>query len=314
MINTLKVFLSLFVLLCLLKPQNVMAQDIQLSSKSQWGSIEFDGLKRTYLYYIPSMAKELNRNLPLVIVLHGGTGKPEGVEKLTFYRFDELADRDGVIVVYPAGVGGSWNDGRTVNNRAAKENIDDVGFISVLIQQFVRYSDVDPRKVYVTGISNGAIFATRLAGELSNKIAAAAPVAGSIPLDISTSYKPKFPVSMLFINGDEDPLVPFKGGYVHFFFSKRGKIVPVNEAVRDWALLDGCKGDPVDERLTLQDHTDPTWVEKETYPISDNGAEVLLYVIHGGGHTWPSGMKYAGEWIVGKVSRQLDATDVIWDF
>ena len=84
--------------------------------------------------------------------------------------------------------------------------------------------------------------------------------------------------------------------------------------VRDWTLLDGCKGDPVDERLTLQDHTDPTWVEKETYPISDNGAEVLLYVIHGGGHTWPSGMKYAGEWIVGKVSRQLDATDVIWDF
>jgi polyhydroxybutyrate depolymerase len=119
---------------------------------------------------------------------------------------------------------------------------------------------------------------------------------------------------MLFINGDADPLVPFQGGQVHFFGRKRGEVIPVMEAVRIWAQLDGCKGAPVTESLPPKDPKDPTRVDKVTYPVSKNGSEVVAYVIHGGGHTWPNGLRYLGEWAVGKVSHQLDATDVIWEF
>ena len=119
---------------------------------------------------------------------------------------------------------------------------------------------------------------------------------------------------MLFINGDKDPLVPFNGGQVHFFNRKRGEIIPVAEAARIWAKLDGCKSEPITEILPVKDSKDPTRVEKISYPSSKDHKDVLLYVIHGGGHTWPNGLRYLGEWAVGKVSHQLDATDVIWEF
>ncbi len=293
---------------------SVLAKDVQLSAKTQSGSIAVGGLKRTFLYYIPSYSRDLNL-LPLVLVLHGGSGNPESMEKLTFNRFNELADRDGTIVVYPAGIDKNWNDGRNVpESKAFRENIDDVGFISALIDHFVANFKANPQYVYVTGISNGGIFSTRLACELSNKIAAAAPVAGSMPSNLPASCTPKFPVSMLFINGDKDPLVPFNGGQVHFFRRKRGEVIPVSEAARIWAKLDGCKNAPVSEVLPVKDPKDPTRVEKISYLSSKNHKDVSLYVIHGGGHTWPNGLRYAGEWAVGKVSHQLDATDVIWDF
>jgi polyhydroxybutyrate depolymerase len=291
------------------------AKDVHLSAKTQSGSFTFGGLKRTFLYYIPANAKDLQRKLPLVLVLHGGSGSPEGMEKLTFNRFNELADRDGCIVVYPAGIDKNWNDGRDVpESKAFKDNIDDVGFISALIDEFIQDHNADAHRVYVTGISNGGIFSTRLACELAGKLAAAAPLSGSMPSNLPGNCSPEDPISMLFINGDADPLVPFKGGQVHFFNRKRGEVIPVMEAVRIWAKLDGCNGAPVTESLPPKDPKDPTRVDKVTYPVSKNGSEVVAYVIHGGGHTWPNGWRYLGEWAVGKVSHQLDATDVIWEF
>src|SRR6185295_15856333 len=157
------------------------------------------------------------------------------------WRFNELADRDGFIAVYPAGIERNWNDGRKIQNyRAMRENIDDVGFISSLMDWFQKKYPLDPRRIYVTGISNGAMMSCRLACELSGRIAATAPVAGSIPKDITGRCDPKNPVSMMFINGDEDPLVPFFGGAVHFWNKKLGEVVSVQEAAATWALKDGC--------------------------------------------------------------------------
>jgi polyhydroxybutyrate depolymerase len=305
----------LFPILLLVESGCATAGGPSLTSSTQSGSLQWGGLTRTYLYYRPASSPSFPAKLPLVFVLHGGSGRPQGMERLTFNRFNELADRDGFIVIYPAGVGHNWNDGRNVpESPAFRDNIDDVGFISALIDRFLNDFGGDPHRVYVTGISNGAIFSTRLACELSDKIAAAAPVAGSMPANLPARCSPKFPVSMLFINGDKDPLVPFEGGYVHFFSRKRGEVIPVEKAAGDWALLDGCSGEPVTQALPVKDPGDPTRVDRIAYPVSQNGSEVLLYVVHGGGHTWPGGLRYAGEWIVGRVSRQLDATDLIWDF
>ncbi len=273
----------------------------------------WDGLKRTYVLYRPATLDPKLRH-PLLLCLHGGTGTGSGMQKLTFDRFNELADRDGWLVAYPDGIGKNWNDGRKIDDEAHGKDLDDVGFLSALIDLMVQKEGVDPKRVYVTGISNGAMMTCRLVCELSDKIAAGAPVAGSMPKNLPAVCSPKFPVSMLFINGDKDPLVPFEGGFVHFFRRKRGEIIAPARAAADWAALDGCKGAPVTTALPVLDPKDPTRVDRIAYPPSANGSEVLFFVVHGGGHTWPGGLRYAGEWMVGKVSRQLDASDLIWDF
>ncbi len=286
---------------------------VKLSAKPKWGHIQVGQLKRDYIYYIP--AKAPVKPLPLILVLHGGTGKPEGMEKLTYNRFNELADEDNAIIVYPAGIDHNWNDGRNdVSSKAFQENVDDVGFISKLIDEMVNIENADPHRVYVTGISNGAMMCNRLACELSDKIAAIAPVAGSMPANLPDRCQPKFPVSVLMINGDKDPLVPFEGGDVHFFKHKRGQVIPVQDTALHWAVLDGCPNNPTRAPLPVKDLRDLTRVERVVYPPSKSGAEVFLFIVHGGGHTWPGGLPYLGEWAVGKVSRQLDATDLIWDF
>lgn len=284
-----------------------------LSSHSQNLSMPWDGLNRTFVLYRPANLDSAVKH-PLVLCLHGGTGTGSGMQKLTFDRFNELADRDGWMVVYPDGIGKNWNDGRKIDDEAHGKNLDDVGFLSHLIDLCIQENSADPKRVYVTGISNGAMMTCRLACELSDKIAAGAPVAGSMPTNLPASCAPRHPVSMLFINGDKDPLVPFQGGFVHFFRRKRGEVIAPAQAAADWAALDGCKDAPVTQALSVKDPNDPTRVDRIAYPTSPNGSEVFFFVIHDGGHTWPSGMKYLGEWAVGKVSSQLDACDLIWDF
>jgi len=289
------------------------AEGVKLSAKPKWGHLQVGDTKREYLYYIPAKAPPVA--LPLILVLHGGAGNPEGMEKLTFNRFNELADQDPAIIVYPAGIEHNWNDGREdVDSAAFEMDVDDVGFISKLIDEMVQIENADPKRVYVTGISNGAMMCHRLACELSDKIAAIAPVAGSMPTNLPQKCRPVNPVSVLMINGDKDPLVPFGGGTVHFFNRQRGRVIPVADTARHWALMDGCDGNATTTALPLEDPKDPTRVDRVTYPTAPSGAEVFLFVVHGGGHTWPGGLKYLGEWAVGKVSHQLQATDLIWDF
>jgi len=126
--------------------------------------------------------------LPLVIVLHGGGGTGEDQVKLTEGGLNTLADKEGFIVVYPDGFDKHWNDGRSgeeTGYRTQEENIDDVGFISSLISYFIKELNIDPKRVYVTGMSNGAMMSYRLACELTEKIAAVAPVAGNMPQNLS---------------------------------------------------------------------------------------------------------------------------------
>jgi polyhydroxybutyrate depolymerase len=134
-------------------------------------SIMHNGLKRSYLIHLPPDDK--SRPMSLVIALHGGGGTGSRMEKLTQGGFNALSDREGFIVVYPDGLEKHWNDGRSVKEagwRAHKENVDDVGFISALIEHLVKEQNVDPKRVYITGVSNGALMASKLACEKTEKI------------------------------------------------------------------------------------------------------------------------------------------------
>ena len=288
------------------------------SGNDQKASLIHDNLERTYHIHIPSLYDN-SLKVPLVIALHGRGGNGESMILITRKGFDKMADRDGFIVIYPDGIELNWNDGRSDeegNDRAHRENIDDVGFISALIDSMIKDYNIDPKRVYVTGISNGAIMSYRLACELSDKITAIAPVDGNIPFKLADECKPSNAVSVLAINNINDPLVPFEGGeiYGHFHKVKLGRVLSVNESLRFWVNRNKCTAEPVVTEEPDRDPNDGTRVTRSEFFNGDNGTEVILYAVEGGGHTWPGGVQYLPALIIGKTSRDVDANGVIWEF
>jgi polyhydroxybutyrate depolymerase len=285
---------------------------------AQRSSLMHDNLKRTFKVFTPSTYNKLQQ-LPLVIALHGRGGNGESMLFVTRKGFNKLSERDRFIVVYPDGIEQNWNDGRIdqeANDRAHREKIDDVGFISVLIDLMISDYNADPKRIYITGISNGAIMSYRLACELSSKITAIAPVDGNIPYMLMPSCSPSFPVSVLAINNMNDPLVPYDGGYIygHFHRVNLGKVLSVDESILYWVNRNKCMPVPVISEEPDRDPDDGTRVLKKQYKNETDGTEVILYSIKGGGHTWPGGFQYLPEWLIGKTSRDIDANEIIWTF
>ncbi len=275
-------------------------------------SLLVDGLERTYLTHVPSSYDGVTP-VPLVIALHGGGGSAQRMANLT--GFDSLSEKEGFIVVYPEGIENHWNDGREVEEyRAQRENIDDVKFISALIDHLTDDLNIDETRIYATGISNGAMMSCRLACELSEKIAAIAMVAGAMPEGFKRAGEcsPQNPVSVLVINGTEDPLILWEGGEIQAGQQKLGKTLSVPETVQYWVVHNGCA--LVDTTwLPDGDFEDGTRVFREVYR-NDRGCEVILYSIEGGGHTWPGGPQYSSERSIGKTCYDINASEVIWQF
>ncbi|HKC05523.1 MAG TPA: PHB depolymerase family esterase [Methylomirabilota bacterium] len=275
---------------------------------TQIHTIEVGGLTRTYLLHVPPSLPA--GPVPLVLVFHGGGGNGIGTERLT--RFSELADREGLLVAYPEGVGRNWYDGRefATGSRAHRERIDDVGFVAAALDAIARAHAVDPRRIYATGISNGAVFSHYLAAHLSPRIAAIAPVVGGIADPPDAWLRPERPVSVLILQGTTDPLVPYRGGAIAF---GRGRIIDTEEAARRWARLDGTAPEPRSTVLPApgKDHCGGL---RLTYSGGRDGSEVVLVRLDGGGHTWPGGTQYLPEGLIGRVCRDFSATSIIWEF
>jgi polyhydroxybutyrate depolymerase len=269
-------------------------------------TLEVDGITRSYHLHVPSAVGPAPA--PLVLVFHGGGGTGPGTERLT--RFTGLADREAFLVAFPEGVEKNWNDGREfTSSRAHRDHLDDVAFVAALIDAIGRAHAVDLRRVYATGISNGAIFSHYLAARLSARIAAIAPVVGGIADPPEAWLRPEQPVSVLMLQGTRDPLVPYHGGAVAF---GRGKIIDTEEAARRWAALNGGR-EPVREPLPA-DGQDRCGGLRTIYPGGRDGSEVTLVRLDGGGHTWPGGAQYLPQLLIGRVCRDFDATELIWAF
>jgi polyhydroxybutyrate depolymerase len=269
-------------------------------------TLEVDGITRSYHLHVPSAVGPAPA--PLVLVFHGGGGTGPGTQRLT--RFTALADREGFLVAFPEGVEKNWNDGREfTGSRAHRDHVDDVAFVAALIDAIGRAHAVDLRRVYATGISNGAIFSHYLAARLSARIAAIAPVVGGIADPPEAWLRPEQPVSVLMLQGTRDPLVPYHGGAVAF---GRGKILDTEEAARRWAALNGGR-EPVREPLPAAGQ-DRCGGLRTIYPGGRDGSEVTLVRLDGGGHTWPGGVQYLPQLLIGRVCRDFDATELIWAF
>jgi len=272
-----------------------------------------DGRERTYHLHRPDTAG--TKPLPLVFVLHGGGGTAANMDRLTQGGWKALADREGVLLVYPEGVERRWNDGRRGTGwRAHEEEIDDIGFLAALLAHLTERYPVDPKRVFATGISNGGMMSLRLACELSEKFAAVAAVTAALPADLAERCRPAAPISVLVMNGTDDPLVPYAGGEVGFGARRLGKVWSTTDTLRFWAKHDQCPESRAVERLPDRDPKDQTRVRRETFSPCRAGTEVVLVAVEGGGHTWPGGRQYLPELLIGKTSRDLDATQAIWEF
>jgi polyhydroxybutyrate depolymerase len=274
-------------------------------------SILSGGIQRTYTVHIGS-PYDRSVPTPLLIVLHGGGGTGQGMIKLT--GFNHIADIENFIVVYPDGFENHWNDGRGVQWQAQTENVDDVGFISALIDHLSDELNIDAERIYVTGISNGGMMSHRLGCELSQKIAAIAPVASNIPVNMASVWAPSRPVSVLIINGTDDPLERWDGGEIQLGRNTYGVVLSVADTVKFWVGKDQCSASPTVTQLPDKDPSDGTTVRMETYGGCQGNAEVILYAIQGGGHTWPGGLQYARTSVISRTSRDFDASETIWQF
>jgi polyhydroxybutyrate depolymerase len=269
-------------------------------------SLAVGGLKRSYFVHVPK-GHDPEKPTPVVVALHGAT--MNGPMMAWFSGLNQKADEARFIAVYPNGTGAlssfTWNGGDCCGS-AMRNNVDDVGFIKALLDKLAQDVRLDAQRVYVTGMSNGAIMAYRLASELSDRIAAIAPVAGTMAI---ATCEPKQPVPVIHFHGTMDEFVPIAGGI--------GKKSPsgtdfrsVDHAIQTWVTLNGC--DPHPKCDVLSNDGDELKVTRTTYGTGKDGAEVVLVAIDGGGHTWP-GMKPAAA-ILGNSALNISANDLMWEF
>ncbi len=297
--------LATFFVLSVLALGSRAAEPDRLGPGDHRRMLQIDGQTRSYLVHVPPNY-ETSKPTPVVLIFHGA-----GMNAALMQAFSGLnnkADQAGFLAVYPNGTGAgpflTFNSGG-VEWGLLKQQPDDVAFVSQLLDDLATVLNVDSGRIFATGMSNGGMMCYRLAAELSERIAAIAPVAGTMA---GTEAQPKRPVPLLHFHGTEDPLVPFGGPDQRV--PKLLTFKSVEDSVAAWVKLNGCREKPLIEELPdIAD--DGTKVTRKTYR-SDVGAEVVLVIVTGGGHTWP-GRQLPVKWM-GRSTRDISATDMIWDF
>ena len=264
------------------------------SQGNKSGSLDIGSRTRRYFLHAPP-GYDGKKPLPLVLVLHGGGQSPESAERMS--GMSAKADKEGFLAAYPSGTGRSsrmptWNSGNCCGY-AIQNNVDDVAFLRALIDKLEHDYSVDPRRIFVTGISNGGMMSYRVGCELADKIAAIAPVEGAQ----NTDCRPSGPVSVIVFHGSADRLVPFNGGSTPFQIGPKRSDNSVANAIAFWVKKDGCSPTPKHDENGAA-HTD-------VYSGCKNGTGVALYAIQGGRHSWPGG-RISGS--------SVPATDLMWSF
>lgn len=267
-------------------------------------TVTVDGRERHYVLHAPP---DIDASQPasLVLVLHGGGGNAANAERMS--GFSALADREGFFVVYPDGSGRlgdallTWNAGNCCGFALASE-VDDTGFIRALVESLLTELPVDPKRVFVTGMSNGGMMSYRLACEAADLFAAAAPVAGALNIP---NCSPSVPISLVAFHGTADQSVRYEGGEPEIDADRAQRIdTSVAESVGAFVQRNGCD----ETALTTRSGS----IVADIYGGCSGGTGVALYTVEGGGHAWPGGRR--GSAIGDLPTEELDATEVMWAF
>jgi polyhydroxybutyrate depolymerase len=280
----------------------------QLEPGDHTRTVEVGSLTRSYIVHVPS-SYDGSKPMPVVLVFHGGGSNAE--QMIRFCGLNGKADEAGFIAVYPSGTGRfprmlTWNGGNCCGY-AMREKVDDVAFVRALLDDLAKVAKIDEKRVYATGMSNGAIISYFLASKLSDRIAAIAPVAG--PMGTKTCT-PKRPVPVMHFHGTEDEFAAFKGGPGSKSRSQTN-FYSVEHSIQACVKANGCPTEPKVEDMPDK-ADDGMTVTRKTYGPGKDGSEVVLFVIEGGGHTWPGREPRIQR--LGKSTKDISANDLMWEF
>lgn len=277
-------------------------------------TIEIGGVTRTFLTQFPS-----EKPAPLVIVLHGNTQSGADIKART--AWPQVAKREHFGLIFPDGLNHAWADFRADTKRAGRappKGTDDIAFIVRLIEKYVADGAADPKRVYVTGVSNGGAMTMTLACARADLFAAAASLIINLTGEAAAACHPARPVPVLMMNGTADPLIPFEGGKGTSRFAVDG-FWSATRTLAFWRKLNGCEtGDGAVTDLEDRDQDDQstvTQIESRCPPARD----VVLYRVNGGGHRMPGNESDArfpriATALLGPQNHDIDGAETIWAF
>lgn len=276
----------------------------QLTAGDYTFSLQHQQITRQYKVHVPPQY-QAGKPSALVLSLHGGGGNMQYQSNDDYYHLIAKSDEAGFIAVFPNGYsrfsGGklaTWNSGICCG-KARDAQIDDVGFIKTIIADIKTKANIDPKRIYANGMSNGGMMSYRLACELTDTFTAIASVAGT---DGTQSCHPSRPISILHIHALDDDRVLFNGGS-GVKSETHADFVSVPNTISKWVKLNACNPKP-QRVLTVKG------AYCDVYSACQNNTQVKLCVTETGGHSWPGGNKVRG----GAGSDAINANDLIWNF
>jgi polyhydroxybutyrate depolymerase len=307
----LAIFLQITILCFVLYPSTLQAQtprenikERQQNKSLKEHTITYNGLGRSYLLFVPRNYKP-EQNAPLILMLHGGGGNAKHTVN-TMTPMNSYADEKNVIVAYPNGTGPfnnfllTWNSGNCCGS-AMEKKLDDVGFIRAVVNDIKRQYNIDDKRIFAAGFSNGGMMSYRLGCELSDIFSGIGSVAGALNI----TCNPSQPVSVIIIHGTADMHVLYDGGQGPKQYDMRHPRVdkPVSHAVDFWTRHNNCPPSP--------QHSESGNIRKEVYGTCSAGTGVTVFTVKDGTHAWPGGKGHrSGD----KPSMEISASKEILDF
>tara|TARA_Y100000310_G_scaffold194711_2_gene194711 strand:+ start:3786 stop:4748 length:963 start_codon:yes stop_codon:yes gene_type:complete len=288
-------------------------QDLQNYGPGDYEFIlNYDGLTREYFVHVPPRY-DIKKSVPLIIDLHGGGGSFESA--IIGTQMNKKSDSEGFIAVYPNSAesidgGKRWNNGPRLIESQKESTANDIGFLNAMLDDLEIKFNIDKKRIYATGMSNGGFMTYRVACEMADRIAAIAPVASTLLMD---NCNPSRSISVIHFHGLKDKIVNFEGGPSKIKSNLKilDDLRSVEESINNFVNINNC---PTTSKITYQNRE----ATCKTYSPCNQNTEVTLCTIKDGGHTWPGGNygidKTWYKKFVGKLSHDISANDAMWDF
>lgn len=268
-------------------------------------TLQQNGLSRRYRVHVPA-GYTPDKPIAMLLSLHGGGGNMDYQADDRYYGLISKSDSAGFVAVFPNGYSrlrsgkmATWNAGICCG-AARDKGIDDVGFLRAVVRDMQSRMNIDPRRIFASGMSNGGMMSYRLACEMADTFKAIASVAGT---DGTLACAPSRAVSILHIHASDDDRVLYNGGSGSASAS-HADFVSVPDTIAKWVSLNACNAGPT---RVLQ----VTGAYCEQYSPCREQTQVKLCVTETGGHSWPGGRKIRGGTL---GSTAISATDLMWDF
>lgn len=288
-------------------------QEASFGSRHPAQRLHHQGREREYLAHVPDGVAD-GELLPAIIMCHGAGGTAKTAALAT--GLSEKADQSKFVALYPQAVPRDpqrpvtflrnptfWNVGSGFGH-AERLGIDDVGYLQLMLHDALSRYPIDHVRVFIAGFSNGAGLALRAGVDLSEQLAGVAAIAGHLWMKQPTPQKL---ISLLYMIGEEDPIVPRLGGLVSSPWGKSHQLPPVIETVETWARWLGWNEG-------VKESTPQPGVLLTQYLVPDSPNRVDYYRLAATGHAWPGGIALLADRIAGPSSSVLDATDTILRF